>query len=243
MFINQPQKNEYSDSLLKMSYTFPLEGHASSVSLREGDLVAFMKKYTPEIDVDAYQQAAQKKLMNDQRYHLQVKVRYQLDKVLEPVFCVGLHDMSFSDTDFFALDGFKDFVEGDNFPALFEVAENIIDTLYKDGALYITRDIDFKDRFWSFDDGAVFDTDFHSLHLKEKAIQAIADHIRQDVELNGESTLAKARKSLENVYMDMSFNSFLNQWPMDVELLKGSDLSYTTFSKFLKKYNLMGNNV
>ena len=76
--------------------------------------------------------------------------------------------------------------------------------------------------------------------LKELAIHAIADHIRQDVELNGEATLVKAKKSLETVYMDMSFNSFLNQWPMDLEVLKGSDLSYNTFSKFLHKYHLPG---
>ena len=36
----------------------------------------------------------------------------------------------------------------------------------------------------------------------------------------------------------MSFESFKIQWPMDLELLKGSDLSYNTLSKFLHKYNL-----
>lgn len=240
MFIKPPCKNEYSDSLLKMSYTFPLEGHASSISLREGDLVAFMKKYTPEIDVEAFQAAATQAMLNLQRYHLREKIRYTLNKVLEPVFAESLGALSFDEDDSFAIDGFEDFINENHIPAFFEVAEGLIDNLYKDGALYITRSIDFKDRFWSFDTGAVFDTDFHSMTLKELAIHAIADHIRQDVELNGEATLVKAKKSLETVYMDMSFNSFLNQWPMDLEVLKGSDLSYNTFSKFLHKYHLPG---
>lgn len=238
MIIDPIKKSEYSDSLLKMSYSFAMEGHSSVISLREGDLVAFMKKYTPEIDVDAYQTASLNKMVNDQRYHLQVKVRYNLDKVIEPVFCVGLYDMSFSDDDFYAVDGFKDFVEGDNFPTLFDVAEKIVDTLYTDGALYITRKIDFKDRFWSFEQGAVCETEFHSLVLKDAAIHAIAQHIRQDVDLNGAGTLAKAEKSANTYYMPMSFESFKEQWPVDLELLKSSDLSYNTFRNFLQKYNL-----
>lgn len=238
MIIDPIYKSEYSDNLLKMSYSFAMEGHSSVISLCEGDLVAFMKQYTPEIDVDAYQSASLKKMVNDQRYHLKVKVRYQLDKVIEPVFCVGLYDMSFSDNDFYAVDGFKDFIEGDNFPALFEVAEKVIDNLYADGSLYITRKIDFKDRFWSFAQGAVCETEFHSLVLKDAGIKAIAQHIRHDVELNGAGTLAQAEKSANTFYMPMSFESFKEQWPVDLKLLKSSDLSYNTFRNFLQKYNL-----
>lgn len=238
MIIDPVVKSDYSDNLLKMSYTFSMEGHSSVISLREGDLIAFMKKYTPEIDVDAYQSASLKKMINDQRYHLQVKIRYMLDKVMEPVFCVSLYDMSFSEDDFYSVDGFKDFVEANAFPEFFEMAESIVDTLYTDGAHYITRNIDFKDRFWSFDTGAVVETEYHSFTLKEKAIEAIAAHIRQDVELNGAATLEKAAKSAQVDYMSMSFDSFKIQWPMDLELLKQSDLSYNTLSKFLHKYNL-----
>lgn len=240
MIIKSPHKTDFSENLLKMTYTFPLEGHASSISLREGDLVAFMNKYTPEIDVDVYQAASIKAMLNVQRYHLREKIRYTLNKVMEPVFADSLGCMPFDENDSFAIDGFEDFIKENHFPAFLEVAEGLIDNLYKDGALYITRNIDFKDRFWTFETGAVFDTDFHSMTLKELAIQAIADHIRQDVEINGYATLEKAKKSLQTVYMDMSFNSFLNQWPMDLEVLKSSDLSYTTFSKFLHKYSLPG---
>ena len=238
MIIDPVVKNDYSDNLLKMSYTFPMEGHSSVISLREGDLVAFMHKYTPEIDVEAFKASSIKRMLNTQRYDLRVKIRYMLDKVMEPVFCVSLYDMSFSDSDFFSIDGFKDFIEENKFPEFFEMAESIIDTIYKDGAHYITRNIDFKDRFWSFDTGAVVETEYHSFALKDKAIEAIAAHIRQDVELNGVATLEKAEKSAQVDYMPMSFDSFKVQWPMDLELLKGSDLSYNTLSKFLHKYNL-----
>lgn len=238
MIIEPVIKHDYSDSLLKMSYTFYMEGHSSVISLREGDLVAFMTKYTPEIDVESFKTASIKRMLNTQRYDLRVKIRYMLDKVMEPVFCMSLYDMEFDEKDSMALDGFNDFIEANAFPEFFSMAESIVDTLYKDGAHYITRHIDFKDRFWSFDTGAVVETEYHSFTLKQKAIEVIAAHIRQDVELNGVDTLEKANKSAQVDYMSMSFDSFKIQWPMDLEILKGSDLSYTTLSKFLHKYSL-----
>lgn len=238
MIIDPVFKSDYSDNLLKMSYTFSMEGHSAVISLREGDLVAFMQKHTPEINVDAFKAASIKRMLNTQRYDLRVKIRYMLDKVMEPVFCMSLYDMEFDEKDSMAQDGFNDLVEADKFPEFFAMAESIVDTIYKDGAHYITRNIDFKDRFWSFDTGAVVETEYHSLTLKEKAIEAIAAHIRQDVELNGEATLEKAEKSSQVNYMPMSFDSFKIQWPMDLELLKQSDLSYNTLSKFLHKYSL-----
>lgn len=238
MIINPVVKSDYSDNLLKMSYTFSMEGQSLVISLREGDLVAFMKKYTPEINVDSFKSASIKGMLNTQRYHLRVKLRYMLDKVMEPVFCMSLYDMEFDEKDSMAMDGFNDFIEADKFQEFFSMAESIIDNIYKDGAHYITRNIDFKDRFWSFDTGAVVDTEYHSFNLKEKAIEAIAAHIRQDVELNGVATLEKAEKSAQVNYMAMSFDSFKIQWPIDLELLKGSDLSYNTLSKFLHKYSL-----
>lgn len=238
MIIDPIRKSDYSDNLLKMSYTFPMQGHASTISLREGDLVAFMQKYTPEIDVEAFKLASITRMLNVQRYDLRVKVRYMLDNVMEPVFCMSLYDMEFDAKDSMALDGFEDFIEADKFPEFFTMAESIIDSLYTDGAFYITRNIDFKDRFWSFDDGCVIETEYHSINLKDKAIQSIAEHIRQDIEINGAATLEKAESSSKVDYMPMSFDSFKIQWPMDLELLKESDLSYTTLSKFLHKYNL-----
>lgn len=239
MIIDPIRKSDYSDNLLKMSYTFAMEGHASNISLCEGDLVAFMQKYTPEIDVGTFKIAAIKRMLNIQRYHLRVKVRHMLDKVIEPSFCMCLYDMQFDNQDTMALSGFEDFVLEDKFPEFFTQAESIVDSLYTDGALYITRTIDFKDRFWSFVDGCVIETEYHSLHLKDKAIQAIAEHIRKDVELNGAATLEESKRSALVYYMPMSFDSFKIQWPNDLELLKESDLSYNTFSKFLHKYNLV----
>lgn len=238
MIIDPIRKSDYSDNLLKMSYTFAMEGHASKISLCEGDLVAFMQKYTPEIDVEAFKLASIKRMINLQRYDLRVKVRHILDSVMEPVFCMSLYDMEFDDKDSMALDGFEDFIRDDKFPEFFAKAESIIDSLYTDGALYITRKIDFKERFWSFDNGALIDNDYHTFTLKDKAIQEITAHIRQDVEFHGAATLQRSERQAMVEYMPMSFDSFKIQWLVDLKLLKSSDLSYNTFSKFLHKYNL-----
>lgn len=241
MQIQEEKSKNFFTPLLEMSIGFTANN--CSLSIRDGDLISFFAHYLPELDIMPFKLAALEYLRANKSYHLREKVRYLISHYYKDNFFDSLANVEFKDGDVVATEFYDDLFDpcsGPNytFNGFMDHLTTVIPSIIEENAAYIVKPVSFALNNWLFTDDSMslkLDDDI-KVEVGKKSIDIIAQHLLAGYNSLGDKTLEHSKKRT-NDYNMMPLETFIIQFPKDIEILR-HDNSFEQLCAFMNKYQL-----
>lgn len=160
---------DYTPEIANLDYTIYLDNHVS-FHLMGSNLIAFIKTYIPEINIDSYYDAVHQEYKRIQSYELANHLRLKFDKFFKEFYASALSELDFdaSYKDGYCGQGYAEMRKNDNLDKFFTVARKTFIEIEKGGPSF-THPLVLNDQTWVFNENSmsVEDTE-SSFVIKEK---------------------------------------------------------------------------
>lgn len=246
MFIGKQLQVPYVVEIARLGYEFSLK-NGCSVKIFGADLINFMNRYVPDIDMEPYADFATRYLKYQQTIDLLYFMRNKLNPITDPYFYESLYQLS--------LDVDSDSCDRPRFEEM--KAEKMDDFLTAAYGAYFavvnqekanlcpiepfTRNSPTQ---WVFADGVMTQSDDESvITLTKSSIAMLADHFRRDFMVNGQENLQSFENGKITEHKYISLDYFIENFEKDLVTFKESGLTFEGFVdlmvgyKFCDKYD------
>lgn len=227
---------DYTPEIANLDYTIYLDNNVS-FHLIGSNLIAFIKTYIPEINIDSYYDAVYQEHKRIQSYELANHLRFKFDNFFKEFYSSALSELDFdaSYKDGYCGQGYAEMMKNDNLDKFFTVARKTFIEIEKGGPSF-THPILLNDQTWVFNESSMSVEDAESSFvIKEKTLQEIIKYIAKDFAENGENTIKQVQKKKNR---SVSLDFFLENFEKDLSKFERSDFSYENFCALLHKYKL-----
>ncbi len=235
MHISKNIVPSYNYEVASLTYNITLSKEVS-VSVDNADLICFIKKYCPEINIDNYIPIIERFKKTSISYHTSNKIKYLYDPMLEEYFSgFDFQDLDFKFDDDFDKKLFEDMKASDNLNLFFSLSDKVIDYIKSLNTTLISK----KNNWEFFDDYAICVGDFYELKVDRNFINDLSIRVTNDFNSFSLDMVDIILKKEEEDYKRcVPFDMFINNFSNDIATLKSQDVDYSDFIIFLHKYKL-----
>lgn len=246
MFIGKQLQVPYVVEIARLSYEFSLK-NGCTVKICGADLIQFMNRYVPEIDMAPYAEFATRYLKYQQTIDLLYFMRYKLSPITEPYLYDSLFELSIDvDSDSSDRPRFEE-MKAEKMDAFLEAAYGAYATVINQEKAELRPIQPFTRHSptqWVFADGVMTQSDDESvITLTKSSIAMLADHFRSDFMVNGQENLQSFDNGKITEHKYISLDYFIENFEKDLAKFKEGGLTFEGFVdlmvgyKFCDKYD------
>lgn len=241
MHISKQLQVPYVVEIAELSYSISLK-NGCSVKISGPDLINFMERYVPDIDMTPYADFATQYRKRSQSIDLLYAIRYVIDPITQPYLYSQMYEQSFDMDD-----------DSSDRPRYEELKatdmENLLNSL---SAFYNSVKNGEKEKFqpiqqlsgdgackWSFNGDVMTLADDDSvITLTESSIAYLTKHFRNDFIINGQENLQASSNGKVDFDKYVSLETFLETFERDIAKFKADGMTYEGFVDFLLSYKI-----
>lgn len=241
MHIGKQLQVPYVVEIAELSYSISLK-NGCSVKISGPDLINFMERYVPDIDMTPYADFATQYRKRSQAIDLLYAIRYVLDPITQPYLYSQMYEQSFDmDDDSSDRPRYEDLksTDMDNLLGSLEAFYNSVKTGEKENFLPIAQLSGDGACKWSFNGDVMTLADDESvITLTESSVASLTNHFRNDFIVNGQENLQASSNGKVDFNKYISLDHFLENFERDMAKFKADGMTYEGFVDFLLTYKI-----
>lgn len=241
MHIGKQLQVPYVVEIAELSYSISLK-NGCSVKISGPDLINFMERYVPDIDMTPYADFATQYRKRSQAIDLLHAIRYVLDPITQPYLYSQMYEQSFDmDDDSSDRPRYEDLkaTDMDNLLGSLAAFYNSVKTGEKEKFLPIAQLSGDGACKWSFNGDVMTLADDDSvITLTESSVAYLTSHFRNDFIVNGQENLQASSNGKVDFDKYISLDYFLENFEHDIAKFKEDGMTYEGFVDFLLAYKI-----
>lgn len=241
MFIGKQIQVPYVVEIAELSYSISLK-NGCSVKISGPDLINFMERYVPDVDMTPYADFATQYRKRSQSIDLLYAIRYVLDPITQPYLYSQMYEQSFDMDD-----------DSSDRPRYEKLKANDMDNLLEAlSAFYNSVKNGEREKFlpiqqlsgdglckWSFNGDVMTLADDESvITLTESSVSYLTNHFHNDFIINGQETLQASSNGKLDFDKYVSLESFIENFERDISKFKSDGMKYEDFVELLLSYKI-----
>lgn len=241
MHIGKRLEVPYVVEIAELSYSISLK-NGCSVKISGPDLINFMERYVPDIDMTPYADFATQYRKRSQSIELLYAIRYVLDPITQPYLYSQMYDQSFDmDNNSSDRPRYEELkaAEMDNLLASLSAFYNSVKTGEKEKFRPIQQLSGAGACKWSFNgDVMTLADDDSMITLTESSVAYLTSHFRNDFIINGQENLQASSNGKVEFDKYVSLDYFIENFEQDIAKFKADGMTYEGFVDFLLAYKI-----
>jgi len=241
MFIGKQLQVPYIVEIARLGYEFSLK-NGCTVKIEGADLIQFMTRYVPEIDMEPYADFATRYLKYQQTIDLLYFIRNKLNPITNDYFYESLYQLSIDvDSDSSDRPRFEKMKE-EKMDEFLEAAFGLYASVVNQEKANLCPIHPFTHSSatqWVFADGVMTQSDDESvITLTKSSIVMLTEHFRRDFMVNGPENLQSFDNGKINEHKYISLDYFIENFEKDLEKFKAGGLTFDGFVDLMVGYKI-----